>query len=119
MNRVELDVDWIVSNFGQIFADQLKEHPRMQKTYLQVPAGDAHTITLTENISNNPFVEYQQGNQNSCAFDALSSALSHLSFFQEAESLNCFKKKFDQSQSHWTMECIVDWLSNDDSFSSF
>ena len=90
--HVELDDEWVNSNFDKKFiALTVEKAVNGQNKFIKVPIGIARpTITLPE-CKNNPIIQYLQNGEDTCVYSSISSALHYIGYIKLAVLVDSFK----------------------------
>jgi hypothetical protein len=85
--------DWVQTNFPKYWEIFKNLSMKGMQGFLNVPVGDIIDVEPTMDVSNNPAIKYQQGQEDICIFSSLASILYYLGFVNESEIIFEMRKQ--------------------------
>ena len=122
---VPLPVDWVEQTYknrpGAI--EQIKEKAEDGKNqFIRVPVGDAFDLKPTMDIASNPAIRFPQGDQPTCAYSSLASALFYLSYTDEADAVIYYGKEYLSKESGLydnILSSLIEFIKREPTFRLF
>ena len=110
---VELEEQWVRSNFPETFIQQVRANAKQETRFLVVPPGDSRPKNPEElKIPKSPTVPYKQDDgSKTCLIKSLASALAYLNYSKVASELNSKSRKFSGRTDSW--DIVFQWFYNE------
>ena len=94
-NKVELDTNWVNSNFDGLLLDAIKEKSKVDNNKFQiVPIGLSRPLMSPDHIQCNPITHFLQGDEDTCIFTSMCNLLHHKNYCNLALHLDEYKTYF-------------------------
>lgn len=93
--HVELEEEWVYENISSdIIGLVISKAREDSNRYFKIPIGNSRPITSSNEIKNNPIIEFKEYGNNTCVFTSMSSALHYMGYEDMAVTVDNFKSDY-------------------------